>query len=130
MPSASMVPRRVPMNSGSAARQGAAENGSIRTANRSASGCQNSGVVTADTADAKRLDAPLSPKDLAIAPTGKSTDIGTAVRTAIKLIESRKYPIEKMVTHRFTLEQADYAVRAAGGEEQIEGFIKGVIVPA
>ncbi|MDZ4246929.1 MAG: zinc-binding dehydrogenase, partial [Dehalococcoidia bacterium] len=48
---------------------------------------------------------------------------------AVKLIESRKYPIEKMVTHKFTLHQADEAVRAVAGE--IEGMypIKAVLVP-
>jgi alcohol dehydrogenase len=60
---------------------------------------------------------------------GVNTHDTRAVRTAIQLIESRKYPIEKMVTHHFSLEEADFAVRAAGGEEQLEGFIKGVIVP-
>lgn len=52
-----------------------------------------------------------------------------AVRAAIKVIESRRYPVERMVTHRFTLEQADQAVRAAGGEIALDGFIKAVIVP-
>lgn len=52
-----------------------------------------------------------------------------AVRAAIKLVESRRYPIENMVTHYFGLEQAETAVRAAGGEIRLDGFIKGVIVP-
>ena len=52
-----------------------------------------------------------------------------AVRAAIKVVESRRYPIEKMVTHRFSLEQAETAVLAAGGEIKLEGFIKGVIMP-
>ena len=52
-----------------------------------------------------------------------------AVLAAIKVVESRRYPIEMMVTHRFSLEEADTAVRAAGGEIPLDGFIKGVIVP-
>ena len=52
-----------------------------------------------------------------------------AVRTAIKIVESRRFPIESMVTHHFSLEQAEEAVHTAGGELQTEGFIKGVIVP-
>ena len=52
-----------------------------------------------------------------------------AVRAAIKVVESGRYPIEEMVTHRFTLEEAETAVLAAGGEVELEGFIKGVIVP-
>ena len=52
-----------------------------------------------------------------------------AVRAAIKVVESRRYPIERMVTHRFSLDEADRAVRTAGGEIPVEGFIKGAIVP-
>ena len=52
-----------------------------------------------------------------------------AVRTAIKIVESRRFPIERMVTHHFSLEQAEEAVHTAGDELQAEGFIKGVIVP-
>ena len=52
-----------------------------------------------------------------------------AVQAAIKLVESRRYPIEKMVTHYFGLDEAETAVRAAGGEIHLDGFIKGVIVP-
>ncbi|MDE0043470.1 MAG: alcohol dehydrogenase catalytic domain-containing protein [Candidatus Poribacteria bacterium] len=60
---------------------------------------------------------------------GVNTHDTPAVRAAIKLVESRCYPIEKMVTHYFGLEQAETAVRAAAGEIRLEGFIKGVIVP-
>lgn len=60
---------------------------------------------------------------------GVNTHDTPAVRAAIKLVESRRYPIEKMVTHYFGLEEADTAVRAAAGEIRLEGFIKGVIVP-
>ena len=52
-----------------------------------------------------------------------------AVRSAIKIVESRRFPIEKMVTHHFSLDQAEQAVHTAGGVLQAEGFIKGVIVP-
>ncbi|MDE0298106.1 MAG: alcohol dehydrogenase catalytic domain-containing protein [Candidatus Poribacteria bacterium] len=53
----------------------------------------------------------------------------SAVRAAIKLVESRRYPIQKMVTHYFELAEVETAVRAAGGEIRLDGFIKGVIVP-
>lgn len=48
---------------------------------------------------------------------------------AIKLIESRKYPFEKMVTHWFSLEEAEKAVLATA--RQIPGInpIKCVITP-
>ena len=60
---------------------------------------------------------------------GVSSHDTPAVRSAIKLIESRRYPIEKMVTHHFPLEEAETAVLAAAGEVQLNGFIKGAIVP-
>ena len=60
---------------------------------------------------------------------GVNTHDTPAVRAAIKLVESRRYPIEKMVTHYFGLEDAETAVHAAGGEIRLDGFIKGVIVP-
>jgi alcohol dehydrogenase len=60
---------------------------------------------------------------------GVNTHDTPAVRAAIKLVESRRYPIEKMVTHHFPLAQAETAVLAAAGEIELDGFIKGVIVP-
>ena len=60
---------------------------------------------------------------------GVNTHDTPAVRAAIKLIESGRYPIEKMVTHHFTLDEAEKAVHAAGGDIKLDGFIKGVIVP-
>jgi alcohol dehydrogenase len=60
---------------------------------------------------------------------GVNTHDTPAVQAAIKLVESRRYPIEKMVTHYFGLDEAETAVRAAGGEIHLDGFIKGVIVP-
>lgn len=60
---------------------------------------------------------------------GVFTQDAPAARAAIKLIESRRYPIEKMVTHQFSLDEAERAVRITGGEIEMEGFIKGVIVP-
>ena len=52
-----------------------------------------------------------------------------SVLPAIALAESRKYPIEKMVTHRFPLEEAERAVRLVGGEFGKEEAIKVVILP-
>jgi alcohol dehydrogenase len=52
-----------------------------------------------------------------------------SVIPAIGLAESRKYPIERMVTHCFPLEEAERAVRLVGGEIEDEGAIKVVIVP-
>jgi alcohol dehydrogenase len=52
-----------------------------------------------------------------------------ATRAAIKLVESRRYPLERLVTHRFPLAEAEQAVRAAGGELPGVRPIKTVIVP-
>lgn len=52
-----------------------------------------------------------------------------SVMPAIQLAESGKYPLEKMVTHRFRLEEAEKAVKVAGGEVEGEDPIKVVIIP-
>ncbi len=52
-----------------------------------------------------------------------------SVQPAIRLAESGKYPLEKMVTHWFPLEEAEMAVKVAGGEIKGEDPIKVVIVP-
>lgn len=48
---------------------------------------------------------------------------------AIKLVESGKYPIEKIVTHRFSLEEAEKAVRTAGRYFKDINPVKCVIIP-
>jgi alcohol dehydrogenase len=52
-----------------------------------------------------------------------------SVLPAIRLAETGRYPLEKMVTHRFPLEEAEKALRVAGGEVESEDPIKVVIVP-
>ena len=52
-----------------------------------------------------------------------------ADEAAVKLLESRKYPIEKMVTHKFLLEDAEKAVLTTGREIEGENPIKCVIMP-
>lgn len=53
----------------------------------------------------------------------------TGVIPAIKLAESKRYAFEKMVTHRFPLDQAEEAVKTAAREVAGENPIKVVIVP-
>lgn len=48
---------------------------------------------------------------------------------AIRIVESRKYPLEKLVTHKFKLEDAEKAVLTAGREIPGEDPIKVVIEP-
>jgi len=52
-----------------------------------------------------------------------------SVIPAIKLIESRKYPLEELVTHRFSLEEAEKAILTAGGMIKGEDPIKVIINP-
>ena len=53
-----------------------------------------------------------------------------AVLPAIRLVESRRYPIEELVTHKFKLDEAEKAVQLVAGEvEDIEEPIKVAIVP-
>ncbi len=52
-----------------------------------------------------------------------------AVIAAIKLIESGRYPLEKMVTHKYPLEAAEEAVRAVGREVPGISPIKAILVP-
>lgn len=53
-----------------------------------------------------------------------------AVRRAIRLAASGRYPFEKLITHRFPLEQAEQAVKTAGRELPDVSPIKVAIVPA
>ncbi len=53
----------------------------------------------------------------------------TCMGRAIKLVEARKYPIEKIITHKYTLEEAEKAVQAAGGYLKDIHPIKCVIIP-
>ncbi|MFC1952704.1 zinc-binding dehydrogenase [Chloroflexota bacterium] len=53
----------------------------------------------------------------------------SSVIPAIELAESGKYPLEKMVTHRFPLTEAEKAVQMVGGEVENESPIKVVIEP-
>lgn len=57
-----------------------------------------------------------------------SHDIRSVI-PAINLVESRKYPLEKLVTHRFPLEEAEKAIQTAGGMVPGEFPIKVIIDP-
>jgi alcohol dehydrogenase len=51
------------------------------------------------------------------------------MRRAVKLVESGRYPLEKLVTHRFPLDEAEKAVRATGGLLEDIHPMKCVIIP-
>lgn len=52
-----------------------------------------------------------------------------SVLPAIKLVESKKYALNKMVTHRYPLQEAETGVRALAGEIEGEYPIKVMIIP-
>ncbi|GIW42413.1 MAG: putative alcohol dehydrogenase adh [Candidatus Binatia bacterium] len=53
-----------------------------------------------------------------------------AYRSAIRLLESGRVPLEKMHTHDFGLEEAEYAVRLLAGEIPGEQSIHSCLLPA
>jgi threonine dehydrogenase-like Zn-dependent dehydrogenase len=38
------------------------------------------------------------------------------MKKAISLLEANKYPLEKLATHHFTLDQVEAAIKTVGGE--------------
>jgi alcohol dehydrogenase len=60
---------------------------------------------------------------------GVFTSGGESTIAAVKLAESGRYPLEKMVTHRFPLEKAEEALKSVG--RMIPGVypIKAVLIP-
>ena len=52
-----------------------------------------------------------------------------AYRSAIRLIESGRVPVEKMHTHDFALEQAERAIQMLGGEIPGESSIHSCLLP-
>lgn len=80
-----------------------------------------SGILTPMPTDKLALNA--------IRLQGVFTNGHEAVRAAIKLVESRKYPVEEMVSHRFPLQQAEEAVKTAGGDIPGVHALKVVLVP-
>jgi len=52
-----------------------------------------------------------------------------AVKRALALIGTGKYPFEKLITHRFPMSSAEEAIKVAGREIAAPGVIKTVLVP-
>ena len=51
-----------------------------------------------------------------------------AVDTALRIITSRRFPLEKMCTHTFGLDDVDLAIKATAGRE-VEGAIHCIVDP-
>jgi alcohol dehydrogenase len=60
---------------------------------------------------------------------GVYTKGADAIEDSIKLIESRKYPLERMVTHIYGLDRAAEAIRAIGGELAGTYPVKAAVSP-
>lgn len=52
-----------------------------------------------------------------------------AMGAAIKLIESGKYSVERIISHHYPLEKAEEALKAAGGEDSEVRPIRSALVP-
>ncbi|MGH0029675.1 MAG: zinc-dependent alcohol dehydrogenase, partial [Myxococcota bacterium] len=50
-------------------------------------------------------------------------------QSAIRLIESRKYPVEKMHTHDFPLREAELAIRTLARQVEGEESIHSCLIP-
>ncbi len=60
---------------------------------------------------------------------GVFTKGAQAIHDAVRLVESRRYPLEDIVTHRYSLDAASEAIRAIGGELSGLYPIKAAIEP-
>ena len=58
----------------------------------------------------------------------RSQDVDSVI-AAVRVAESGRYPLEKMVTHRFPLERSADAIRLVAGEIPADDFVKAVVVP-
>lgn len=88
--------------------------------------------IIAATTDGKDATAPIPIEKIVrneVRFQGVFTSGGSSTIAAIKLVESGKYPFEKMVTHRFPLEKAEEALQAVGREVKGICPIKAVLIP-
>jgi len=65
-----------------------------------------------------------------ISVLGVNTHDSAAVRAALAIAESGRYPLLDFVTHRYGLNEAERAVRHVAGDFEPDGLIKAVIDPA
>jgi hypothetical protein len=50
------------------------------------------------------------------------------MKKAISLLEANKYPLQKLATHHFTLDQVEAAIKTVGGEG-VPGSIHVSVLP-
>ena len=60
---------------------------------------------------------------------GVNTHDSPAVKQALGIAESGRYPLDEVVSHRFAVDDADRAIRTVSGEAPSDGLIKVVMYP-
>ena len=60
---------------------------------------------------------------------GVNTHDSPAVKQALSIAESGRYPLDEVVSHRFAVDEAERAIQTVAGEIPTEGFIKAVLYP-
>ena len=60
---------------------------------------------------------------------GTFTADNDATEVAMRVIEATKFPVQDMVSHTFTIEEAEHCIRAVGGEIPDLYPVKALIKP-
>ena len=60
---------------------------------------------------------------------GVNTHDSPAVKQALSIAESGRYPLDQVVSHRFAVDEAERAIQTVAGEIPTDGFIKAVLYP-
>jgi alcohol dehydrogenase len=60
---------------------------------------------------------------------GVNTHDSPAVKQALSIAESGRYPLDEVVSHRFAVDEAERAIQTVAGEVPADGFIKAVLYP-
>ena len=90
------------------------------------------GIIISAGLKGSSVETPISVDKVAlneIRIQGVFTHDADSVVPTIRLLESGKYPVEKMVTHRFKISEAEKAVQCVGRQLPGEDSIKVVLLP-
>ena len=107
--------------------------GSVKAIQTSVDLVKNGGTIVVATLTGSETVTPLIADKIVLREIrfqGVFSSDAREMGRAIRLVESRKYPIEKIVSHRYSLEEAEKAVRTAGGYFKDLRPTKCVIVPS